>query len=309
MARAISTAKLRRATRQPDLDAVLQIGDIGVTNTPFFTVQDLSYDLLLDDQSRAGIEFQFAGLTDKMLTRLRDRQQVFYSRATGVIALSHWFGRHLVEVTGVPEAQVHVVHPGVNIPVTSWESVDLAGKHRLERNRTRLLFIGRDFARKGGKETLDALAILRKEVNPNIVLTVVGPPVWPMDGMPPPGVDFRGARAAADLPALYDEHDLFVMPSRFEAFGIVFAEALSRGLPCIGRDAFAMSELISPGRNGQLVASSDPVELASTIAGALNDDALLRSTAAQAREAFAYYSWDRAARDVENAIFSSIGLA
>ena len=64
------------------------------------------------------------------------------------------------------------------------------------------------------------------------------------------------------------------MPSRYEPFGVVFTEALARGLPCIARDAYAMPEIVTPGVSGALVTSDDEHELAAAIAAALVDDAL-----------------------------------
>src|SRR5215469_16704822 len=64
------------------------------------------------------------------------------------------------------------------------------------------------------------------------------------------------------------------MPSRLEGFGIVFPEALARGLPCIGRDSYAMPESITPGVSGGLITGDDEHELAGIIAAALADDAL-----------------------------------
>ena len=118
--------------------------------------------------------------------------------------------------------------------------------------RRRLLFVGwgtdvSDFYRKGGDLVVAALALLRRDHDPRITLTVVGPETWPLPGSPPDGVRFLGSLPAHEVAPLYDSHDLFVMPSRMEAFGIVFTEAVARGLPCVARDAYAMPEIVTPG--------------------------------------------------------------
>jgi glycosyltransferase involved in cell wall biosynthesis len=127
-----------------------------------------------------------------------------------------------------------------------------------------------------------------------------------LPGDVPAGVDFRGHRPLAEVARLYDTHDLFVMPSRLEAFGIVFAEAVARGLPCIGRDAFAMPEVIEPGVAGALVNDDDPVRLAEVVARTLVDDSLYAKCREHAGESAAHFSWDRAGYEAVAAISRSL---
>ena len=99
------------------------------------------------------------------------------------------------------------------------------------------------------------------------------------------------------------------MPSRFEPFGLVFAEALARGLPCVARDAFAMPEIITPGVSGALISGDDENELAATIATALADDALYESCYQRAPEIAEYFSWERTALQVSHVITQALQSA
>ena len=167
----------------------------------------------------------------------------------------------------------------------------------------KLLFVGRDFDTKAGAQVVAAFQILRQRRGEAISLTVAGPPVWPMKRLPA-GVHFLGAVPPAEVRELYDSHDLFVMPSHFEGFGIVFAEALSRGLPCIGRRACAMPEIIDPWAGGLLIETTEPEELAEAIVATLGDDGLYERCASAAGGRSAYYTWDRAAQQVLTAMGS-----
>ena len=55
----------------------------------------------------------------------------------------------------------------------------------------------------------------------------------------------------------YNICDVFVLPSRFEAFGIVFVEALCYGLPCIGRNLMEMPNLIQNNETGLLIPAEE----------------------------------------------------
>jgi glycosyltransferase involved in cell wall biosynthesis len=298
-ARSYGERVLSRAAAREPVDAVLQIQDLAhFDERPYLLYQDLSYDVLLEQAQAPGGLTHFPTLSMDAVLRLRDRQREIYANAAGVLAMSRWFADHLVDVSGVPAARVHVVHPGASAVDSSVRPDDAAVLRRRAGPRRRLLFVGRDFHTKAGSVVVAALAVLRREHDPEITLTVVGPSTWPMPGEVPAGVDFRGLLPVREVAALYDSHDLFVLPSRFEGFGIAFVEALAHGLPCVGRRAFAMPEIITPGVNGDLVVGDDPADLAGRIAVLLADDALYDRVAESAAGVVEHYSWGRAADDV-----------
>lgn len=295
----INGRRLAHAARMADVDAVLEIGDLGATELPFFIYQDLSLDLVIDAADNAALRYQFPTMSENRLKALLDRQYEIYERATGIIAMSNWCADSLTRLSGVPKEKVHVVYPGITaIGRTSQGAVT----RRQVGPRRRLLFVGRDFVRKGGMETLSAFGILRRNFDPDLQLTIAGPSSWPMETAVPEGVNFVGRIQPWEVARLYHQHDLFVLPSRFEAFGIVFIEALSYGLPCIARDAFAMPELVRPGINGELVKSESPAELAAAIASVLRNDEIFAETELRRATAASFFTWRRAAEQTVAAI-------
>jgi glycosyltransferase involved in cell wall biosynthesis len=288
---------LRRGERTARCDLVVQVQDLAPLRTPYLVVQDLSYDVLLEELTEHGRLVHFPSLTRSDAERLRDRQRRIYAGAAGVLAMSRWFADHLVRVSGVPAERVHVVHPGASAAIR--EHTDAAGRRRVpDRPRRRLLFVGKDFVTKAGDQVLAALALLRSVVDPEITLTVVGPKEWPLPGEPPAGVRYLGRVPLDRMRALYADHDLFVMPSRFEGFGIALVEALAHGLPCVARRAYAMPEIVRAGDNGDLVSGDDAAELAGVVAKLLADDGVFVRAAEQAADVRRHYSWSRAADDV-----------
>ena len=67
-----------------------------------------------------------------------------------------------------------------------------------------------------------------------------------------------------DVEPEYQQADVFILPSRFEGYGMVFAEALSAGLPVIAAKAGAVPDVV-PGTAGILVAPDDQDALAGAI--------------------------------------------
>ena len=62
------------------------------------------------------------------------------------------------------------------------------------------------------------------------------------------------------------------MPSYFEAYGLVFIEALTFGLPCIGRNVYEMPYFIENGETGYLLDKDDVDELANLMDQLLCDE-------------------------------------
>jgi glycosyltransferase involved in cell wall biosynthesis len=297
------------------------IDTLAALDEPFFVYYDTSWDSMMATADSLDRYAALRRITKANVARRRDLELAIFERATGVIAMSHWLARSLAEQSGVPHSKVHVVHPGFsavrNLQDTrpGHEPDEDRLVHPLperEAPRRRLLFIGRmyepwDFYRKGGDLVIAALGILRRDYDPEITLTVVGMEKWPLPGSPPDGVNFLGILPLDEVANLYDSHDLFVMPSRMEPFGIVFTEALARGLPCVARDAYAMPEVVTPGISGRLVSKDDEHELAGAIAAVLADDGLYQKCYERAPEIAAYFSWERAGREMTQIITQETG--
>ncbi len=103
---------------------------------------------------------------------------------------------------------------------------------------------------------------------------------------------FTGFVSDEDLTALYRHAALFAMPSRDEGFGLVYLEAMSHRLPCIGSTHDAARETIEDGRSGFLVPQQDLQTLSDAIARVLLDDVLRHEMGSRAsrrvQEQFTY---------------------
>lgn len=291
--------RLRLGSSQSDGQAVISIQDLGRAELPLFIVQDLSYGLLLRTFGEESIP-HFRSLRTSRIRQLHRRQIGVWRDAAGLFPMSQWLADDMI-ASGVAPDRVVVVPPGVNVEIPG----DTPIPERRRSGPARLLFVGRDFDTKAGDQVIASFQILRARHGAGVELTVIGPPRWPLPEMPD-GVDYRGPRPRAEVDAAMASHDLFVMPSRFEGFGIVFVEALARGLPCIGRNAFAMPEIIDPESGGRLIETEDPGELADAIESALADDGLYDACRSRAAERRAFYTWSRAARQMLDTVETAL---
>src|SRR5262249_19101745 len=102
-------------------------------------------------------------------------------------------------------------------------------------------------------------------------------------------IAFRGAVDTDALRALYATSDLFVLPSRFEGYGMAYAEAIAHGLPVVGTTAGAIPATV-PGDAGVLVAPDDVAGLAAALRRLIEEPPERERLAAGARAA-RFPSW------------------
>lgn len=153
-----------------------------------------------------------------------------------------------------------------------------------------LLIVGRldtDQRHKGHDALIDAMAGVVDAV-PDAQLLIVG------SGSDRPRLEakaralglahcvlFSGWVSAAQLDDLYARSALFVMPSSGDGFGLVYLEAMMRGLPCVGLQSGSAAEVLEQGRAGFLVDDLQPEPLAARLVKLLRD-APLRQRVGQA---------------------------
>jgi glycosyltransferase involved in cell wall biosynthesis len=77
-------------------------------------------------------------------------------------------------------------------------------------------------------------------------------------------IRMAGVVSAGELAQLYDQADLFVLPSHYEGYGMAFADAIAHGVAVVACDAGAIAETVPP-RAGRLVPPGDRHALASTL--------------------------------------------
>jgi glycosyltransferase involved in cell wall biosynthesis len=109
-------------------------------------------------------------------------------------------------------------------------------------------------------------------------------------------VRFTGALAAHEVAAQYQAADVFVLPSRFETYGMVYAEAMTYNLPVVATTAGAIPETVPAGAS-VLVPPDDVAALAAALQRLITDPAERARLAAGARAASAALpSWPDSAR-------------
>lgn len=221
---------------------------------------------------------------------------------------SEWAARTAVEIYGISRDKIRVVPYGANLNShpSQADIQDMLAKR--PRDRVRLLFIGKHWHRKGGDIVFNVAKALHEGGQP-VEVHFVG-------CMPPEGVEippyihchgFISKRSPEGheriLQLLSESHFLFV-PSRAEAYGIVFCEANAFGLPAISTHVGGIPTIIHDNLNGKTFSlEATPEDYAKWIQEYMQDYARYEALALSAYHEFTTrLNWQTATRTVRNLI-------
>jgi glycosyltransferase involved in cell wall biosynthesis len=234
------------------------------------------------------------GLSQGDAGRFRASERNALAHVRHVIVTSEATARLLAADYDVPAARLSVVQPGT----------DRAPFAEVNGRTVSLLAVGSIVPRKGYDILVAALAMLR-ELPWRLVIV---------------GDTSRDTRAAQELAAsirrqaleerivltgavppervdeLYAQADAFVLPSRFEGYGMAFAEALAHGLPIVATRAGAVSDIV-PKEAAMFIEVDDVIGLATALRRLIENGDERRRLARGARQAAASLpTWEKAAR-------------
>jgi glycosyltransferase involved in cell wall biosynthesis len=213
------------------------------------------------------------------------------SRAQLAVYPSEWAARSAVDTYGAEPNKVAVIPFGPNLGGQNTREQVWKWIEGRTRDVIRLLFVGRNWERKGG-DTVVATAEKLIQAGHRVELDIVGSGIsrsyfhisWiRQHGLLSPRVP-EDVRRLNELFA--NAHYLFV-PSRAEAYGMTFAEGNAFGLPVIATATGGIPSIIRHGWNGFLLPLSEGAEdYAETISSSFGDPGKYQQLCRQAFDEF-----------------------
>lgn len=201
--------------------------------------------------------------------------------ADHVLVLSS-YARDTFEAAGVPSEKMHLTPLGVDIDL--FYPVDRAADGVF-----RIAFVGQITQRKGVSYLVDAFRVASIN-HSQLVFTgaIVGNAPWA--GVA--GVRHQPARPRAQLPAVYADADVTVLPSLADGFGLTALEAMACGRPVIVSDHTFGNDLIEDGVNGWTVPIRDADAIADRLILLAEDPERRRLMGAAARRTAEQFTWE-----------------
>ena len=217
-------------------------------------------------------------VTGRGITREQELEEPLLRANRLIVVSGH--GRSILQGRGVPAGRIRVVPPGFDR--LSLPDADAEQSIR-DDAPARVICVAQWIPRKG---ILDLVRAWTAHERPGAMLELIGEtdadPVYAASvhtaiaDAADASIAVSGPVDDATLGAAYAAADLFVLPSRYEGYGIVYAEALAYGLPIIACEVEPIPELV--GKEAALLVPPGDVE---ALSGAL--DLLLRNPALRGR--------------------------
>jgi glycosyltransferase involved in cell wall biosynthesis len=279
------------------VDAVFSQSSVPVTDlktaAPIYTAADQSFMANLRDYIRHP--------SDRYLNTGKRQMTALAGNISKMFVPSEWAAREMRTLDGFPGQKIVVAPWGANLP-TEPSDGEVKGfvderVAALKGGEIRFVFIGKDWARKGGDivcQTLDRLQKQGLRVHLDIMGVEPGAPI----GFPHDRLGFINKSVPADFARFQSimrrAHFLFV-PSRAEAYGHMFCEAMAFGVPAVAADVGGVSAIIKNASNGIcLPLAAGAADYAEAIAGIASDAGQYRTMAATARHDYTKtLSWRR----------------
>lgn len=218
------------------------------------------------------------------------------NQATRVSLPTRWAAETAEAAYGIERGKIEVIPWGANLTRPPSEDEVAQAIERRPKDRCNIVFIGRDWQRKGGDVVIAAVEALRRAGLPTH-LTIIGCKPALRDGTDitvHPMLDKRiPEQDALFRAALLDAHFLF-LPSRAEAYGQAFCEAAAYGVPSIGSTSGGIPTIVKHGETGFVLSpDAPPGEFAELILDTFQSPERYRTMALAARQDYrARLNWD-----------------
>lgn len=168
----------------------------------------------------------------------------------------------------LPAQILYCIPSGISPDTTLLSPADLGARKR--GGPVRMLFVGRIDRQKGFDLLMSHMSRLR---DADVTLDVVGAPVL-AESKAFKGTDkikFHGWQPREVAARMMREVDVLVVPSRWEGFGLVAAEAMRAGTALLVSNRGALPELVRPGVNGEVFKLEDATEFERIVRGTTKD--------------------------------------
>lgn len=221
------------------------------------------------------------------------------ARAAKIITISNSVKSDIIREYHIPEARVEVVYLGVrDVNKSKMSSKEILKKYLVD--EPFILFVGTLQPRKNIVRLVEAFSLIKS----NLQLVIIGRKGWQYEEILASPEKFGVSDSVLflenvtdeELPAFYENAELFVLPSLYEGFGLPILEAMRYGCPVLTSNVSSLPEA-----GGDTAIYFDPesvLDIAEKIEKVLSDESLRAKMKREGLEQVKKFSWEKSAKQV-----------
>jgi glycosyltransferase involved in cell wall biosynthesis len=244
----------------------------------------LGFPLIVRLQTTDFKSREILGLSPRKTLEFIEKQSL--QKADLIASISNNIGQLVSKRYDISDKKI--IYSPLGIPVVKNPPI-------FKENSFKLLYVSRLERRKGTQEFIESLPEMLRS-NDRITVDIIGKDIpqapkgqyfhdfflstVPLDLQK--RVKFHGFVEDKKLETFYRNCDVFITPSRYESFGLVYLEAMSYGKPVIGTKVGGIPEIIKDRENGLLVPVNNPKEITRAVLELFDDQDLRKRIGQQA---------------------------
>ncbi|WP_417735097.1 glycosyltransferase family 4 protein [Rosistilla oblonga] len=236
-------------------------------------------------------------LQDKLLARREsesDHAKIIANK-DAEIQLADWvittsdFARESYIKAGVDASRVVTIAMGVDIDLFGQKSI--GERNTGQQSEIRFIFVGRFEPLKGSVELTNAMETLQNQ-NARVSLSIVGD-IYDRKILQFKNVRSLGKQTHAELSTTLAVHDVLILPSHFDSFGMVVIEAMAAGLPVIVSPGVGAKMVVNEKRNGIVTKDNSEHSLIEAIKWFSANRASYSAMSQKAKETATSFTWKK----------------
>lgn len=249
----------------------------------------------------------FSNLNRETIRNGHRQEQRALNNCSLAIYSSEWAAKSAIDHYEVDPSKVKIVPFGANLECNrTLEEILALVDEKMDFDPIRLLFIGKDWQRKGGPKALEVVKLLsHRGLHAQLHIAGCIPPIALPAFVKVHGfISKQTIEGRTQLDDLFTKSHFFLLPSEAEAFGIVFAEASSFGLPSLASDVGGIPSAVRDNINGQtFTLDSDAYNYCDYILQLVNSKERYRSLAISSYQEYTHrLNWSVAGETIKNLI-------
>ncbi|MFD4705093.1 glycosyltransferase family 4 protein [Gottfriedia sp. NPDC058432] len=234
-----------------NLDAIISVGTLPIVyldiDIPIINYTDATFNQMVDYYSEfSNLSYQTINDSNKLERKALEKSSLLFYCST-------WAKESAVNDYNIAPNKVFSIPFGLNMSnIPHKDEVSNEIEKKLKISKCNLVFVGKDYKRKGGEIAYSTVRYLNEKLNIDAHLTIIGssPKINDTRVSIIPYIDKNIEEQQKLYQNILNESHFLILPTKADCFSMVGIEANANGIPVVTTNTGGLPSLIEEGING-----------------------------------------------------------